>query len=90
LIQTVAAMLLVLEFRFCASDWVLLHHSTTTIPTVRTDWTWTIPVSHFHAVDDSATGAVEEWRMEMLAEFDVDQILFPASWAVCGDVLRAH
>jgi len=68
----------------------LLHHHTPAVPTVWTDRTWTVTFSHVNAVDDGTVEAVEELWVEEVAEFDIDQIIFPAGWAVRGDVLSAH
>lgn len=78
------------EVRFSLAGCALLHHHTTAVPAVGTDWAWTVAVSHVHPVDVGSDGAVDEWWMEVFAKLDVDQIIFPAGWAVHGDVLHAH
>ncbi len=41
-------------------------------------------------MDGGSLGATEQRRVEIFAELDIDEVVFPTGWAVCRDVLSAH
>ena len=69
---------------------LMLHHSTTSGSTVWTDWARTTAFIHRKIGDRRALGAAQQRSVEVLAELDIYQVVFPAGDALSGDVLRAH
>ncbi len=67
----------------------MLAHNTASGMAVGTHGTWTEALGHLDFADSCAVGADQQRRVEGRAELDIDQVYFPAHWAVSG-VLRAH
>lgn len=68
----------------------LLHHTATPVPTVWAYGTRTPAVKHVNPVHGGAVETVQQRGVEVLAELDEYEVVFPASWAVIGYVLNAH
>ncbi len=68
---------------------MVLAHNTASGMAVGTYGTWTEALGHLNFVDSCAVGTDQQRRVEGPAELDIDQVYFPAHWAVSG-VLRAH
>ena len=66
-----------------------LHNSAAPLATVRADWAGASALAHLLEVSCGAFGAHQTRRMELFAEFDIDEVLFSASSAF-GVVLSAH
>lgn len=68
----------------------LSHQHTASASTVRAHWTRTAALLHFHTLNAGAVGTPYQWRVVVFAEFHINQVRFPASYAVISDVLSAH
>ncbi len=66
-----------------------LAHNTASGMAVGTHGAGAEALGHLDFADRCAVGAEQERRVEGPAELDIDQVYFPAHWAV-SSVLRAH
>jgi len=69
---------------------MLLHHTAAPVSTVWTYGTRTPAVEHVKPVHGGAVGTAQQRGMEVPAELDEHEVVFPASWAVICGVLNAH
>jgi hypothetical protein len=65
------------------------YNLATSRSTVGADWARTKPLTHLHRLNYRSTRTGEKGRMELGAEFDIDEVLLPTDWAV-SSVLSAH
>lgn len=66
-----------------------LHQLATAPHAVGTNWTRTLTLGHLVLVNKCAPGTNDKGRTVVVAESSIDEVLFPADWAI-RHMLRAH